>query len=202
MGQLLKDLFPHLTDGPGDPPLQQRSCILGSGGRLGLDEIGHGLHAGEIQLSGQKGPLGEFPCLGRTGAQFHGPLQNAGHYRLGAMAENLQQILTGIAGRPGIAASQTQIQGPAIPGPHLSIAHGVKRPLAHLSSFLGEKQVIGQSKGLGAADAADTDGPGQCTAGIGGDGIFHHGAFSFPMQKKGGGGVKAPRPSGSLGYWS
>ena len=66
----------------------------------------------------------------------------------------------------------------------------------------GEKQVIGQSKGLGAADAADTDGPGQCTAGIGGNGIFHHGAFSFPMQKKGGGGVTAPRPSGSLGYWS
>ncbi len=178
------------------------ACILERAMELGARPAQAGEFTKRAFLAGKLDLTGVEAVADLIESQSAAAAKNAGHHCLGAMAEDLQQILTGIAGRPGIAASQTQIQGPAVPGPHLSIAHGVKRPLAHLPPFGGEKQVIGQSKGLGTADAADTDGPWQCTAGIGGDGIFHHGAFSFPMQKKGGGGVKAPRPSGSLGYWS
>ena len=81
-------------------------CFLNLGGAerqiaLGRDDIHDRLGLGKVELPVQEGPLGELAGLGHPGPTGHQALEDALGHQHPAMPADLENILPGVAGRPG-----------------------------------------------------------------------------------------------------
>ena len=152
---------PHLTGG------------IGSGvGGVRFDQIDDGLRLGQIQLPVQKGPLGEFPPLGRSGSCVVQCIQPCRQHGRGAVAVEFHGIL------PGVAVGCPAAHGHAlIDDPSLAVMEGAHHqlPAGHLGKgrTLGSKNLLGDGNAPVPGHSDNANGADLTACGNGGNDTGH-----------------------------
>ncbi len=146
---------------------------------FGVDQVGHRLGAGQVQLAAQKRPPGELPRLGLPHPGGEQRLQPQRQHGGGAVALQLGGILPGVAmGGPGYGA-QAVIDRHPLPVVERPVHQRPVGPLPHGAAPEWGKHPVHSPDGARPGQAQDPDGAGRQRRGNGGNGIVHGG---FPSK--------------------
>ncbi len=112
-GAQLRELVGQRPRQPGEFPLQRAHRAARGRGRAGIDEVGHGLGLGQVELVVEKGAAREFPGLCNAHADAAPRLEAARQQQLQddrtAVPLQFEDVLAGIGVRTGEEQCQSDI---------------------------------------------------------------------------------------------
>ena len=175
--------------------VQLADGVVGLLGRLGVDQVRHGLRLEQVQLPIEKGPLGKLAGTGLTAAGGKQGAEARVQHDGAAVAVELGAVLSGIAvGRREMDAQHAVDDLPRLVQ-QLAQHHGARVLLRGGPAVFGAEHRVQRGTGIRAGQAQDTDGAGLSGRGDGGDGVGHRRdllAGCFSQYTTGGGKKKYP----------
>ena len=163
----------HLLHTPAYAARELQGGVLGALGRLGIDEIRHGLRLDEIHPPAEKGPPGKFTPLGLPGAECEGAAQHLLQHHCRPVAVQLRRPLAGIAALRGEYNAQAVVNDRTLRRAHVPVHHPAVGQRGGALSAAGGKYAVHHGQSLRPGYAHDADGCRGPGGGNGGYGIGH-----------------------------
>ena len=139
--------------------------------RFGIDDVDHGLGAGEIHASVQEGALGELATERLPGSGLEERAETLPQHHGGAVALELGGVLAGVGvGAPGNGA-EAEIQQLPVLVIQLSVEELAVGRFRHGFAVGGAEHPVYDGDGIRAGEAQNADGRHNAAGSDGGNGI-------------------------------